>query len=612
LTTEVNFQAPLSRFIGPLKEYASAKRLAALERRRERRGPFGQPEKIGLAASRARPRVSSSTAEETPSVPAASEPGPPRTIPPPAAAGRQRITPSPKPGEHPRPLPSEARREESSQIRYSLPPLSLLEPPRSIDVSQSKEELYKRAAILEGKLSDFGVSGKVVAISPGPVITRFEYEPAPGIKVAQIVSLADDLALALRASRIRIAAPVPGKAVVGVEIPNARSSTVYLREILESKVFAEEESQLLMALGKTISGEPFCATLHTMPHLLIAGATGSGKSVCINAILASFLFRLTPEEVRFLMIDPKRLELSIYNGIPHLCGPVITEVKHRRGRSPGGELFPVASTALEQAVAWMEQRYRDFAREGARDIQSYNARMRENGRSPKPYIIIVIDELADLIITAPKEIEDNLARLAQMSRAVGIHLILATQRPSVDVITGVIKANFPSRIAFQVVSKTDSRTILDLNGAEKLLGRGDMLFLLPGQPEPHRIHGALISTEETQRIVDFWKQQHPASPLEEEEALVEVKAAKELEDAEGGRDELFEDAKRLVIRHQQASVSLLQRRLKGKDGQGIGYARAARLIDQLEDGGIIGPFDGSKAREVLISRDETAGDTEHQ
>jgi len=486
---------------------------------------------------------------------------------------------------------------------YKLPPLSLLDDLPKMNEAQNSEELQKKAEILQAKLKDFGVIGKVVAISPGPVITRYEFELAPGIKVSQIVNLADDLALAMRTSRIRIAAPVPGKSVVGVEIPNDVISIVYLKEILRSEIFQEKGSKLLMALGKTISGDPFCVNLSTMPHLLIAGATGSGKSVCINSILTSFLYRCTPEEVRFLMIDPKRLELSIYNGIPHLIFPVITEIREKRtgGRnlSEGG---PYATSALRNVIMWMEARYREFAQEGVRDIEGFNQKMKLKGGKTKPYIVIVIDELADLIF-ATKEIEEDLARLAQMSRAVGIHLILSTQRPSVDVITGLIKANFPCRIAFQVASKVDSRTILDMNGAEKLLGRGDMLILFPGQPEPLRIHGAYISTEESQRIADFWKSQPPLR-IEEESVSLTKEEEIYLEEKEGERDELFEEAKRLVVRHQQASVSLLQRRLKGRDGQGIGYARAARLIDQLEDAGIIGPYAGSKTREVLVTREE--------
>ncbi len=501
--------------------------------------------------------------------------------------------------------PQEAAPKETAKIKpmvlpsghkYQLPSMSLLHSPPPQDREQDEKELYANAETLESKLADFGVQGKVVQVSPGPVITRYEVKPAPGVKVSRFVNLADDLALAMRAHRIRVVAPIPGKDVVGIEIPNKKPSMVYLREILNSARFQQSSFMLNMALGKTISGEPFCADLARMPHLLIAGATGSGKSVCIHSIIASILFRATPNDVRFLLIDPKMLELSVFNKIPHLFMPVVIEPKE-------------AVKTLRWAVAEMDRRYQILARAAVRNIDSYNAKIRqqqplpgevaEEEAAPLPFIVIIVDELADLMLTVSNDIEDAIGRLAQMARAVGIHLILATQRPSVDVITGVIKANFPTRIAFQVASKTDSRTILDINGAEKLLGRGDMLFLPPGRPDAVRLHGAFVSAEETRKIVSFLSKQgistEPLVDMEEQVARATLAAEK---------DDLFEEALRLVIRHQQGSVSLLQRRLK------IGYARAGRLMDQLEDAAIVGPFDGSKARQVLVDQnylDEIGG-----
>jgi len=469
---------------------------------------------------------------------------------------------------------------------YQLPSLDLLHQPPKTDNQQNEKELFANAEILEEKLSDFGVQGKVVQVSPGPVITRYEIKPAPGVKVSRFISLADDLALAMRAQRIRVEAPIPGKDVVGIELPNKQPSLVYLREILTSTQFARSDSMLTLALGKTIAGEPYSADLARMPHLLIAGATGSGKSVCIHSIIASVLFRATPNDVRFLLIDPKMLELTVFNKIPHLLAPVVIEPKE-------------AVKVLRWAVSEMERRYQILAKAAVRNIDAYNAKKAgqtslpgmepAEGEEKLPYIVIIVDELADLMLTVSNEIEDSIGRLAQMARAVGIHLVLATQRPSVDVITGVIKANFPTRIAFQVASKTDSRTILDINGAEKLLGRGDMLFLPPGRPDAIRLHGAFVSAEETEALAAFLAGQKSAEELipDMEEQVTAANIAAE-------RDDLFDEALRLVIRHQQGSVSLLQRRLK------IGYARAGRLMDQLEAAGIVGPFDGSKARQVLV------------
>jgi len=470
---------------------------------------------------------------------------------------------------------------------YAVPSVDLLADPPDGGNEVNREALVASARKLESSLISFGIEGKVLQVTPGPVITIFEVEPPPGVKVNRIVSLSDDLALAMKARSIRIQAPIPGKSAVGIEIPNDESSVVYLKEIVGGTEFQKSPSRLLLALGKTVFGDPYCADLGKMPHLLIAGATGAGKSVCINVLISSLLFRATPDEVRLIMIDPKMLELSVYNDVPHLLAPVVTDPKR-------------ASDALRWTVGEMESRYQRLARVGVRNIGDFNLRVKgllvrgrtdENGEVPRPlpYIVVLIDELADLMMTAPADVEDSLCRLAQMARAVGIHLVVATQRPSVNVITGVIKANFPARIAFQVASKIDSRTILDTVGAEKLLGRGDMLYLPAGQPEPVRIHGAYISAEETERIVAAIQAQ--GAPL----GTVELTPrAEEAAFDERERDPLYEEALRLVITHQQASASLLQRRLK------VGYSRAGRLIDELEMTGIIGPFDGSKARQVLV------------
>lgn len=462
---------------------------------------------------------------------------------------------------------------------FVFPNLDLLDDAPSSKPTVSQDELNQTAKALNETLATFGIDIEEDRIEkhPGPVITRFEFKPVAGIKVNQVVSLADDLALALQAKRIRIVAPIPGKAAIGVEIPNRNPQRVYLKEILSSNLFRETKYRLALALGKTISGEPFIADLARMPHLLIAGSTGSGKSVCLNVIITSLLYRLHPEEIRFIFIDPKMLELSIYDGIPHLEKPVVTSSK-------------IAEKILNDIVLEMENRYRKLARAGVRNIEDFNLKRKEL----LPYVIIIVDELADLMMSGSTRTEALITRLAQMARAVGIHLILATQRPSVDVITGLIKANFSSRVAFQVASKVDSRTILDTNGAEKLLGSGDMLFLSTGHPEPQRIHGAFISGEETQKVVEFLKSQNylPA-PIE---ALNKEETSETLSGEQSEDDDLFHRAAEVVIRHKQGSVSLLQRKL------GIGYQRAARLIDQLEEAGVVGAYDGSKAREVLVDK----------
>jgi S-DNA-T family DNA segregation ATPase FtsK/SpoIIIE len=433
-----------------------------------------------------------------------------------------------------------------------------------------------------------GIDCNVTGTYPGPVITRFEVEPGPGIKVNKFVSLSDDLALALKARRIRILAPIPGKGAVGIEVPNPTPETVYLREIMD-KVSNEK---LPIALGKKIEGEPFVADITTMPHLLIAGATGSGKSVCMHSIIATLLLTKTPSEVRLAMIDPKMLELSIYEGIPHLWAPVVIETSKATG-------------LLEALVSEMENRYKRLSRIGVRSIEEFNSKLTPETEDERlPFIVVFIDELADLMITVSRDVEPAIARLAHMARAVGIHMVLATQRPSVDVITGVIKANFPSRIAFNVQSKTDSRTILDMNGAEKLLGKGDMLFLPATSPEPLRVHGSFISTEETRTIVEHLRDQ-PKIPFEfefpdDDKGNLYDPSAIKIDDP------LFEKAKQVVVHTQQGSVSIIQRRLR------VGYSRDASLIDMLEQAGVVGPFQGSKARDVLTTMDELEGAADEQ
>lgn len=464
---------------------------------------------------------------------------------------------------------------------YKFPGLDQLTDNPEPGLSVSREELDFSARSLKETLETFGVSlqGDIDKY-PGPVITRFEIKPAAGIKVHQITNLSDDLALALKAKRIRIVAPIPGKAKVGVEIPNRVPRTVYIKEILNSDEYRNPDLRLPIALGKTISGKPYATDLAKMPHLLIAGATGSGKSVCINVLITSLIYRLHPKELKFIFIDPKMLELTLYSNLPHMARPVVTNSKR-------------AEKVLADAVVEMENRYKKLAAKAVRNIVDFNARLDKN-EERLPYIVIVVDELADMMMaSASSRIEVLITRLAQMARAVGIHLVLATQRPSVDVITGLIKANFPSRIAFQVASRIDSRTILDGNGAEKLLGNGDMLFLPPGQPEPMRLHGAYLSSEESERLVKFITDQFPtaAPPVEDK-----TEEEEEQEDALDLDDPVFMEAVDVVIRHKQGSVSLLQRKL------GIGYQRAARLIDKLETAGVVSAYDGSKARKVLVDK----------
>jgi S-DNA-T family DNA segregation ATPase FtsK/SpoIIIE len=466
-------------------------------------------------------------------------------------------------------------------FNYTYPSLDLLDMNPDQGPSVSTDELNATSKALKETLETFGVSIEgPIDRYPGPVITRYEFKPGVGVKVNQIVNLADDLALALKAKRIRIIAPIPGKAAVGIEIPNRAPQQVYLREILASEEYADPKPRLPLALGKTTAGKPFVADLAKMPHLLIAGATGSGKSVCMNVLITSLIYRMHPMQIRFVFVDPKMLELSVYTGLPQLGRPVVTTPRQ-------------AEKVFADAVVEMENRYRRLASASVRNIEDFN-RKQQKEEDKLPYIVLFVDELADLMMSSTSsKTEMLITRLAQMARAVGIHLILATQRPSVDVITGLIKANFPARIAFQVATKVDSRTIIDANGAEKLLGNGDMLFLSTGQPEPTRIHGAYISGTETDRIVSFIKEQNlPTLTLQ---GITQSTSESQESEVDLG-DPLFREACEVVVRHKQGSVSLLQRRL------GIGYQRAARLIDKLEEAGVVSPFDGSKAREVIVDK----------
>jgi S-DNA-T family DNA segregation ATPase FtsK/SpoIIIE len=478
-----------------------------------------------------------------------------------------------------------------AMANYKLPSTEMLTPPAPRS-EMAETELMERARQLAEKCAEFNVSGQVKQISPGPVVTTFEFKPDPGVKYSRITSLVDDLCLALQAESVRIDR-IPGKSTVGIEVPNANREMIRLREVLESKRFHESKSKLTLALGKTIDGANYVADLAKMPHLLIAGATGAGKSVALNTILASLLYKATPEEVKLILIDPKRLELGLYADIPHLLSPIVTDPKR-------------ASYALKWAVAEMENRYKRLASFGVRNIEQFNVEIEASSKrgsdsngdeeaKPLPYIVVIIDELADLMMVSARDVEESITRLAQMARAVGIHLVLATQRPSVDVITGLIKANFPSRISFRVSSKVDSRTIIDSNGAEQLLGQGDMLFLPPGTSRLVRVHGAYVDEKEVKRIADFVRLQG-APAYDEQIGLSE----KELQGDEFGdmkKDEKYDEAVRIVIEMGRASTSVLQRRLR------IGYGRAASIIDMMEREGIVGPEDGSKPRQVLVKAD---------
>jgi len=484
---------------------------------------------------------------------------------------------------------------------FTLPDVDIFQRPPASGRSYDRDSLIMNSRILEKKLADFGVAGRVVTVHPGPVITMYEFEPAPGVKVNRITNLSDDLALALRALSIRIIAPIPGKSVVGIEVPNPEREVVYIRDLLEAKSFRASASKLTLALGKDIFGNPVEADLTQMPHLLVAGATGTGKSVFLNSLLCSILCRATPDEVKLLLVDPKLLELSVYEGIPHLIADVVTNPKR-------------AAAALQGVVHKMEERYQMMAALGVRNIAQFNDRVeraKEAGEKtfrlrPKPgeaegaevayerlaYIVVVIDELADLMVLAARDVEESLQRLAQMARASGIHLVLATQRPSVDVLTGIIKANFPARISFQVSSRTDSRTILDANGAEHLLGQGDMLFLPPGTSKLQRLHGSYVSEREVAKLVEFLRKQ--GSP-QFDETLLRLREESEAREEQGEEtDELYGRAIEIVAESRNASISYLQRRLK------VGYNRAARMIERMEQEGMVGPQDGPKGRDVFV------------
>jgi len=488
---------------------------------------------------------------------------------------------------------------------YRLPPVTLLADPPEPEKKASRDELLMNSEILEKKLADFGVHGQVTEVHPGPVVTMYEYQPAPGIKVSKIVNLADDLAMAMRAIRVRIVAPLPGKPAVGIEIPNNNREDVYMKDILTSESYRKTKSLLNLAMGKNIFGDPFHYDLARMPHLLVAGATGSGKSVAVNSMILSILFNAKPEEVRLIMVDPKMLELSIYDGIPHLIAPVVTD-----SRKAAGALF--------WAVKEMERRYQLLSEKGVRNIIGFNRAIdkeikewskkkstlslntdeaEDAGEKPMrlPYLVIVIDELADLMMVAGRDVEEAITRLSQMARAAGIHLIMATQRPSTDVITGVIKANFPARISFQVSSKYDARTILDTVGSEHLLGKGDMLFLPPASSQLIRLHGSFLSDDDISRVVEFVKRQ--GKPEYDEEVLnAELRSGGEKEEEEP-YDEFYDSAVNLVIESRQASISMLQRRLR------VGYNRAARMIERMEREGVVGPADGARPRDVLVGKD---------
>ncbi len=481
--------------------------------------------------------------------------------------------------------------EESKPVRvirsWKLPDFHILQ---TVDDVNDKAEVDFEGVsrTLKETLTSFGVDANVVGINPGPTVTQYEVQPASGVKITAIASLADDLALALKCGQVRVVAPIPGKATVGIEVPNTKGRVVTLKELIRQDVFLDSSKKLSVALGKDISGATFVAGLKEMPHVIIAGSTGSGKSVCVNTLIASLIFKYTPEELRLILVDPKRVEMTIYQGLPHLALPVMNDSKE-------------AHLALKWLVREMEERYELLAKMGARDIDSYNAKVAQKRTSgdtdiyPMYYIVVLVDELADLMMVAKDQVEESITRLAQMARAVGIHLVLATQRPSVEVITGIIKANFPSRIAFQVASKVDSRTILDMNGAESLLGRGDMLYLPPGVPKPYRLQGAFVTIEEIERLVEFWKAQ--GGP----QYSADMNATKNNKDMvmEESQDDLYNEAVQIILRSKQASTSFLQRRLK------VGYSRAARLLDDMELRGIVGPADGNKPRKIM---GQVAGD----
>ncbi len=464
---------------------------------------------------------------------------------------------------------------------YRLPSTDLLDPVSLTVKKISEREMIAQSELLAQKLLDFDIQGRITQVHPGPVVTMFEFEPAPGVKVSRIVGLSDDLALSMKAASVRIQSPLPGKAAVGIEVPNNTRETVYFRQIIESAEYQSQRSRLKVPMGKDIFGAAVVSSIEKMPHLLVAGATGSGKSVAINSIILALLFNARPNEVKLVLVDPKMLELSLYNDIPHLLTPVVTQPKR-------------AAETLRALVAEMERRYRTLAEKGSKNIDSYNKAVSEAERLP--YIVVIIDELADLMMTVQREVEDSIMRLAQMARAAGIHLIVATQRPSVDVITGLIKANLPTRVSFQVSSKTDSRTILDANGAENLLGMGDMLFQPPGTAHLIRVHGCFVSEAEIKRVVDFVKKQGKPNYEFLAQRVKEVAEAEVAAVEDSERDEFYQRAVELVQMNGQASTSFLQRRLR------VGYNRAARMIEMMQEDGIVGPADGAKPRQVLVRK----------
>ncbi len=483
-------------------------------------------------------------------------------------------------------IESEIKDKKNMQnVLYKIPPTNLLKAQTNGSDRSDKKEILNNAKIIEDTMKNFGIDATISNINKGPTITCYELSPAPGIKLSRIVSLSDNIALSLASSDIRIEAPIPGKSAVGIEVPNKSKENVLLNDILSSKEYINIGSDIPLALGKDVSGKPIVSTIDKMPHLLIAGATGSGKSVCINTIIMSILYKSSPEDVKLLLIDPKVVELSVYNGIPHLLIPVVTDAKK-------------ASFALNWAVTEMEKRYKLFAQSSVRDITSYNAKKADSQEERLSKIVIIIDELADLMMVAAQEIEDYICRLAQMARAAGMYLIVATQRPSVDVITGTIKANIPSRISFSVSSQIDSRTILDMSGAEKLLGKGDMLFYPSFYSKPVRLQGAFISEEEVENVVSFLKDQNITNYDEDIIEVVQNTAEIDFIDS----DELLPDAIKLVVDEGQASISMLQRRLK------VGYARAARIVDEMEERGVIGGYEGSKPRKVLLTKEDLEED----
>ncbi len=611
LLTQVSFPHLVSRSLAGIGRRGAAVRDYVFAGRRDRRRSVGRenavarPDRAGLAAAATAPaertagpapRRPGRTRARGRRSPAAAASGPERAAP---AIRAAHPDPSPTPTAGPAspvPDPTPASREtpERRQKAFALPPVSLLDPVRAKQQFDERE-LLDNARLLENKCQEFSVRGTVVQIHPGPVVTTYEFRPDPGVKYSRVTGLADDLCLAMQAESILIER-LAGRSTVGIQIPNRVREQISLRQMLESPPYRENESKLALALGRRIHGEPIAGDLAKMPHLLIAGSTGTGKSVAMNAMLTSILYKATPDDVRFILIDPKRLELGMYKDIPHLLTPVVVEPK-------------LAANALRWAVHEMEERYKQLAAEGVRNLDQYNRNVRaqlqeaaggtgeappDSDELPKPlpYIVLAIDELADLMMLAGREVEESIARLAQMARAVGIHLILATQRPSVDVITGLIKANLPSRISFRVSSKVDSRTILDSNGAEQLLGRGDMLYLPPASSRLVRVHGPYISEQETARVCGFLRKQ--GAPAYDTSITAEEKAA----DADVlERDDLYDEAARLVVAAGQASISHLQRRLK------IGFSRAGRLVDMMEADGLVSAGTGGKAREVLVGSD---------